>query len=422
MSPEVEFAYPDQARGRELAAVASELHARARQAGRHAPQARIEALGALSDALLARRAELARELPGVGLAFLVAFLRPEHLRELLARELPQVEVLERFTRVSERKSLRVLPRGLVCHWIAGNVPLLGMFSWAVSALLGNTNLLRLSGRQDDFLTPLLRILAEVGPAGREMAEETALVYFARDNAAAQHDLSRQADVRIAWGGAEAIEAIRSLPASWDTDDVAMGPRMSLAVVDPARVTPAALERLAIDAVYFDQLACSSPQWVFVKGASDAPAVNEFVARFAQTFGRQAGANPRHRLDFSETYQIHLDRTRLLLSGHQVEHDAATQWTVAVVESPQRQVVCANRVVQVIPFEDWDPVLAAIPGNVQTVITALEAADFAEFTEAASHRGACRFPQPGEGNHFEVPWDGIPLVARLTRWVLRTEAE
>ena len=28
------------------------------------------------------------------------------------------------------------------------------------------------------------------------------------------------------------------------------------------------------------------------------------------------------------------------------------------------------------------------------------------------RGVCRFPAPGEGNHFETPWDGNPLVSRL----------
>ena len=41
-------------------------------------------------------------------------------------------------------------------------------------------------------------------------------------------------------------------------------------------------------------------------------------------------------------------------------------------------------------------------------------------EQAARRGACRFPVPGTGNHFDVPWDGIPLVSRLTRWVLRTD--
>jgi hypothetical protein len=36
-------------------------------------------------------------------------------------------VRRRFVPTEERKSLRLLPKGVVCHWVAGNVPLLGMF-------------------------------------------------------------------------------------------------------------------------------------------------------------------------------------------------------------------------------------------------------------------------------------------------------
>lgn len=420
MSAAVEITFPPRARRLPLSEALVQLRQLAQRPERALPPERIAALGALSDAMLARRQELGAQLPGVGLAFLVAFLRPEHLHEALARELPQVEALERFVRVAERKSLRVLPAGTVCHWIAGNVPLLGMFSWAISALLGNLNVVRLSTRQDDFLSPLLGLLAETSPAGRQMAEESLVVTFDREHQEAQRLLSEAADVRIAWGGAEAVEAIRSLPADWHTSDIAMGPRMSLAVVDPAQLSDAVINRLAIDAVYFDQLACSSPQQVFVRGQADSPEVRNFVQRFTQAFARQALANPRHGLDFAETYRIHLDRSRLLLAGQALEHDRQTQWTVALVDAPQPQVSCANRFIQVIPFTRLATVYSAIPSNVQTVITALGSAEFAEFTEAASRLGVCRFPQPGEGNHFEVPWDGIPLVSRLTRWVLRTD--
>ncbi len=421
MSDGVEVAFPIELRGQSLEAVVASLEARFQADDRPSFSQRLTALGRLSDVILERRATLPPAMAAAGLAFLTAFLRTSHLEETLARELPHPLALEQFVSVAHRKSLRLMPRGLVCHWIAGNVPLLGFFSWAVSALLGNVNLLRLSARQDDLLSPLLALLADSSPAGRAMAQETALVFFDRQARSAHELMSQRAQVRIAWGGAEAIDSIRALPAHWECDDIAMGPRVSLAVVDPALASDAVINRLAVDVVYFDQLACSSPQRLFVKGARGTPQVEGFLERFTAAFARQALAFRRHPLDFSETYQIQLDRARVLLAGGELRHDEETQWSVAVVEQPVGRIVCANRFLEVLPFTSWETVLAAIPANVQTVITVLSPPDAEWFSTEAARRGACRFPQPGEGNHFEVPWDGIPLASRLTRWVLRTDA-
>ena len=98
--------------------------------------------------------------------------------------------------------------------------------------------------------------------------------------------------------------------------------MSLAVIDPLVATKAMVARLATDVVYFDQFACTSPQWIFVKGRPGEAAFEAFCAQFAAAFARQALAIPRHTLDCAETYQIQLDRTRILLEGGSLRHDAA----------------------------------------------------------------------------------------------------
>jgi acyl-CoA reductase-like NAD-dependent aldehyde dehydrogenase len=233
-------------------------------------------------------------------------------------------------------------------------------------------------------------------------------------------MSAVADVRIAWGGREAVESVVHLPARWDVETVILGPRMSLAVVDPDLVTDRVLSRLATDIAYFDQQACSSPQWVFVRRAGCPSSFEPFVDRFTEAFSAQARTLGRHTLDPGETYQIELDRARVLLDGGQLHRDGETRWTVAVLEAPNARVVCTNRFVQVIPYEDVDEVVKWIPENVQTAVTLLPEDEARRFTAAAALRGVCRFPRPGEGNHFENPWDGIPLISRLTRWVIRTE--
>ena len=418
MSQGLEFSYPLVQDAQSFAAVLPALQQRSPADGNGGLDARLAALQALSDDLLRGAPELAGT-PGV--AFLAGFLRRSNLEHLLARELPNVEALDHFVPVDTRKSLRILPKGLACHWIAGNVPMLGMFSWSLSSLVGNANVVRLSSRQEDFISPLLARLAGLSDAGRQMAERTAIVHFDRDNLEAHRQMSEAADVRIAWGGQEAVQAIKQLPSRWECDDIVLGPRVSCAVVDPKLATDRMLDRLATDIVYFDQLACSSPQCVFTKGERGDAEFDAFVERLSEAMARQAQAIARHPLGFSETYQILLDRTRTLFGGGTLHRDAQTEWTVAVADAPQSEVVCANRFVQVVPFQTFQSVYPHLPTNVQTAITLLSGEEMVDFTHEASHYGVCRFPRPGEGNLFEDPWDGIPLISRLTRWILRSES-
>ena len=403
------------------AAIATLRRERLLRSGRASCGQRIAALHALSDALLARDPELLRVLPATGLAFAAAFLRSSNLDHLVARELPNREALERFVKIDARKSLRVLPRGVAAHWVAGNVPLLGLFSWALSALAGNVNVVRLSSRMDDFLTPILRVLARTSETGGELAGDTLVVQFPTEDDESHRAMSAAADVRIAWGGREAVESIAALPTRWECETVILGPRMSLAVADVSLLTDRILSRLASDIAYFDQQACSSPQWIFLKGARGTAAFDGVVERFVKAFAAQAQALARHPLDFGETYRIELDRARVLLGGGDLHRDRQTAWSVAVLDEPDTRVTCANRFVQIIPVGDVEEVCRHIPGNAQTVVMLLDGQDSERFSEAAAHMGVHRFARPGEGNHFENPWDGIPLLSRLTRWTIRTDA-
>ena len=91
-----------------------------------------------------------------------------------------------------------------------------------------------------------------------------------------------------------------------------------------------------------------------------------------------------------------------------------------MKQPHAQVVGANRFVQIMPFDSVDFICSYIPRNVQTVITVSPAVE-----GQAIYRRRCLLwrmsfsPSQEKGHHFETPWDGIPLVPRLTRWVVRS---
>ncbi|MEO1036277.1 MAG: acyl-CoA reductase [Pseudomonadota bacterium] len=380
---------------------------------------RLDAMHALAAEILNPASELRKRVPSQGLAYLATFLQRSYLEGLLKREIGDLDSLQAFADVGSRKSIRRVPRGVVCHWLAGNVPLLAMFSWAVSVLLGNKNVMRLSSRQQDVVSPFLEALQSISAIGEQIANETVVASFPSSDAESHAAMSSVADARIAWGGEEAVTAVRSLAAPWECEDIVFGPRVSLAVVDPEFIDNKGIARLATDAVIFDQLACSSPQCVFVKAPRDSDELSTFRETFEAAFEKATMTYPRHSLDFSESYIIELDRARAVLEGGTVFHDSSTRWTVAVMPAPNDTIQCANHFVQLIPFDSLDTVYEFIPLNIQTAVTQLGPDDYDEFTEEAAHRGVCRFPRPGEGNNFENPWDGVGLVSRLTRAVIRT---
>ena len=76
-----------------------------------------------------------------GVPFLSAWLRKVNLEKIIIKNLGSFEILKDF--VGEgRKKIKAQPRGVVCHYIAGNVPTLGLFSMIQSMLVGNANIVK----------------------------------------------------------------------------------------------------------------------------------------------------------------------------------------------------------------------------------------------------------------------------------------
>ena len=61
-----------------------------------------------------------------GVPFLANWLRKGNFTQIVEKNLKDIDYLEKF--IGERKRIKAQPRGMVCHWIAGNVPTLGIFS------------------------------------------------------------------------------------------------------------------------------------------------------------------------------------------------------------------------------------------------------------------------------------------------------
>src|SRR5437867_3530295 len=165
------------------------------------------------------------------------------------------------------------PLGLAFHVSPSNVDTIFLYSWALSLLAGNLNVVRVSQNVTPQLDLLLGLLARVmaDPRFQSIRERNIVLTYPHDDHISRF-LSQRADVRLVWGGDETVRRLRSLPAKPTTRDVSFADKVSACMVNAARYVEmsegtraSTIGAFYNDAYQFDQLACSSPHFVFFAG-------------------------------------------------------------------------------------------------------------------------------------------------------------
>ena len=167
----------------------------------------------------------------------------------------------------------IVPRGVVLHIAPSNVDSIFMYSWALSLLAGNINIIRISRNHSTQITFLLQIIQKALKDKRfiKIAKRNRVITYSHDDDI-NAKLSELADVRVIWGGNETVDYFRSLPSSRTTKDIVFADKWSHSVIDSAKYNELSnikkkdLSKLFFnDSYWFDQMACSSPRIVFFVG-------------------------------------------------------------------------------------------------------------------------------------------------------------
>lgn len=381
-----------------------------------------------------------------------AWSRPDHplATTLRERELSFLTLwmrqrnLERFCDLSLRGDRRCLdefrtlaaddprvfkaqPRGLVVHWVAGNVPVLGIISVVQGLLTKNANLVKVPGSDAGLLPLLLESMAEVSctaPSGRVLqgsvlTNAVCAVYSDRGDLDAGRWLSAAADVRLAWGGREAVEAIMNLPRRFGTEDVIFGPRLSFAVIGAESLgsdedARQVARRVARDASAFDQRGCNSPHTVFVEsGGRTSP--SGFAQILAEEMDGIHQRQPLRAIAPSEAMEILTCRAEYTMSGV-AWHSEGMGWTVLYSDSDHGLGgPCYARTVFVRPIADIFETVPFCSLNTQTVGFSVGDRRL-DLADRLTARGVERCPEVGGMSLYEAPWDGMFPMDRLVRWV------
>ena len=368
-----------------------------------------------------------------GLSFLMNWCTSAAMRNFTDQSLRGARgYLDGFRPVqgTNQRLIRAVPRGLCAHWLSGNVALLGMLALVQAILTRNANVLKVASTYSSVLPILLnafRDLEVTTPAGKvlygnDILSTLCVLYFPHSNQLASQALSEEADIRLAWGGREAVEAIVNLPKKYNGEDIIFGPKISFMAIgrdslSEARKVRRLARNAATDVSVFDQYACSSPHTIFVEKGGVGASPKEFAEILALEMQRAAVRIPKNPPDLGTVSKIGMLRMRYEFTG-ELWNSLGTEWTVLYDEEGASGLgeICYSRVITVRAVDDiLDVARLAHPG-IQTIGLALTGPRKLIFADIAASLGAERFPDVGRMTFFDIPWDGLYTMDRMVRWV------
>jgi len=353
----------------------------------------------------------------------------------MSRRHPELMALGFFLRPAELTRMRReldaaaqgdvvrVPHGLVFHVPPANVDTMFVYSWALSVLAGNANIVRLSSRSSPVVDHLCRVLDEVlaGADARALGP-VAMIQYDHDPAITEA-ISARVALRVIWGGDATVEAIRRAPLPPLARDLVFGNRWSMVALGaPAvdQLDPGGLRRLAEaladDVFWFDQLACSSPRLALWIGSDAARAAARArlwpaVAAVAVERGYQIDAGTRLA---RETF-IH----RAILDGPVVGRtDVGPALAILAVD---RLPASREHPGGGLLFEAGAPGLDVLDGWIERADQTLThfglaRAALVELATRLGGRGLDRLVPVGQALTMARYWDGYDLRAEFLRHV------
>lgn len=364
-----------------------------------------------------------------GLLFLSSWCEASHIKQIAEEGLKgNVGYCDTFLHFpnSPKHFLRANSRGLACHWMAGNVQILGVFALVQCIITKNVNLLKVSAKDEGVFSSLLSAFEGLSYTtddgytikGDDLMQTVAVVYFSRHAKKLGDLMSGSANIRIAWGGKEAIETVTNYPSMVDCETIIFGPKLSYAVIAMEELASEQAARklarkVSVDVSVFDQSGCASPHNLYIeKGGVVTP--ERFCEILAESFPKTEVQIPKPLMSPEQVSAIHSSRGEYDFKGSVWGSDTIS-WTVLYSDDNELCKPVYSRVLMVHPVEHINDALVHIQDYIQTIGIAAPEEKAIDFANKATMAGVSRCPLIGRMLNFEMPWDGVFLIDRLVRW-------
>jgi len=363
-----------------------------------------------------------------GASYISLWLRRDNLERICRLNFGNNSFPDGFVESGNGFKMMAQPRGIVCHWVASNVPTLSFFSLVMGVLSKNGNVLKVSEENKDVLIALIKGLSDLKVdvdgreySGRDIAKAISVVSFESRETAHSEAFSLIADCKIIWGGGDSVRSITALPQKETCEVIPFGPKYSFGVFDRGSVEGAdfraALRKTLQDVLLFDQMACSSPQVLFFE-KSGKP-----LREIAQIMQEEFGHLPQHLLgrpipQYIASRIVNARGMYMLSDDKDVVAPEGLDWTILISRDPGFEEPIHGGCIFIKEVEDINEVLPHITRKIQAIVLVTVDEKRGEaFAKIATERGADRIVLPGAAHDFVLPWDGVMALNRLVRWTI-----
>lgn len=347
-----------------------------------------------------------------------------------ARRIPQYVALgfwlrrAAITRLQDRfgedeDCVVIAPRGIALHLPPTNVDTLFVYSWAISVLAGNCNVVRLPSTMSPDTQWLVELVRSEIEAKGQSDRHLFLHYDV--GSALERSLAGHADLRMIWGGDAKVLQANTVPIRPDGLSIGFPDRRSFAIIvsDHYRATDGPtrdqlVQNFFNDLYWFDQMGCGSPRILFWLGEPD-----ELRADF---FDRLDSLAQARGVDVPLGVVIAKlnEGMSLLAQDHAVEFLHRSNWLdlVQLKEDGPKPVssqgggFLAYRTVATL-----EELVGFVDRRTQTITHfGLGETQLRALATRLAGRGAYSIVPIGDALKFDPDWDGVRLFSHMTRVV------
>ena len=326
--------------------------------------------------------------------------------------------------LSEAKKEVRLARGVVFHIAPSNVDSIFIYSWFLSMLMGNINVVRLSskgGKQIDLILGLLNDLFKA-PEHEDIARRQVLITYGYDDTLTSY-LSANCDMRIIWGGDNTINKIRQIPIPPTAIELSFTDKFSMSLIGASEyidLDEHAKSKLITmfinDAFWFGQMACSSPRLILWKGSKDVinEAKRSFWVRVYNSldtdFADISAADIVNKLVASQSFAIE-SKIRIASS----KNNLINRIQLYSLDDVNTDLHCGAALFYEFSVESLNEVIPIASRKIQTIgYFGVKEEVIRQFLIDHMPRGIDRFVPIGSALNFSPIWDGHNFLHEFTR--------
>ena len=389
----------------------------------------INAMNSISNYWISNRCGVRHIIKEYEIGFIALWSKKSNLEKLLKLNFNHYNSLDEPVKEKIFSStIYGRPLGLAVHWVAGNIPLLSIISLFQTLLTKNRSIVKVPKNLKNILPEILFDLkknksfpVKTKKIINILLESTLVIYYEKDDFKTQEKLSKSADIRIVWGGLEAVENIIGLKKKINCRDIIFGPKISLAYVSKDKIKSMSnikklSSNLVNDVLPFNQAGCNSPHNLIIEKATkkDLIKIAEALAREFNLRSKEFYLdNPVDKYNIIEKKFIFQSKKRgFVLSGKN------NQWNIFINTSKkitiENPIFC--RSIFLISINRLSVLKKILPSNTQSMGIFTSDKKKQNIIKFFADLGIDRFPSLGKMSIYENPWDGYLPLQQMVKWI------